>query len=214
MEIACAVDAVNAAADAEVWRLLGFLDDDPKLRGQSVAGIPVLGPIQAAADDGRCYIIGIASYRSRNVRERVAERLALPEERFATIVHPSAHLSRLTTIGPGSAVLQGSAVESRATIGKHVLVSPMSIVSHDVSVDDFATLALRATVCGSVRVGRHAYIGACAVVRDGVEVGEGALVGIGAVAMREVAAGTTVLGNPARPLRGGLGRAGPTEPRA
>jgi acetyltransferase-like isoleucine patch superfamily enzyme len=51
------------------------------------------------------------------------------------------------------------------------------------------------------RVEEDASIGSGAVVLGGVTVGAGALVGAGAVVTRDVAPGTVVAGNPARPLR-------------
>lgn len=47
---------------------------------------------------------------------------------------------------------------------------------------------------------RGASIGAGAVILPGVRIGAGAMVGAGAVVTRDVPAGVTVVGNPARPL--------------
>lgn len=49
-------------------------------------------------------------------------------------------------------------------------------------------------------VGRRASLGSGAVILGGVTIGEGALVGAGAVVTKDVAPGSTVVGNPARPL--------------
>jgi len=49
-------------------------------------------------------------------------------------------------------------------------------------------------------VRRGATIGANATIMCGVTIGENAVVGAGAVVVKDVPAGTTVVGNPARPL--------------
>lgn len=61
-----------------------------------------------------------------------------------------------------------------------------------------------------VRVGRNTWIGGGAILLPGVTIGDDAIVGAGAVVTRDVAAGATVAGNPARPIAGpgGRGRAG------
>ncbi|HJU18317.1 MAG TPA: sugar O-acetyltransferase [Stellaceae bacterium] len=51
-----------------------------------------------------------------------------------------------------------------------------------------------------VRIGRHVWIGGGAMILPGVTIGDGAIVGAGSVVTRDVAAGVTVAGNPARPL--------------
>jgi UDP-2-acetamido-3-amino-2,3-dideoxy-glucuronate N-acetyltransferase len=55
-------------------------------------------------------------------------------------------------------------------------------------------------------VERGASIGSGATILGGVRIGADAVVGAGAVVSRDVAAGETVVGNPARPLRSRAGR--------
>ena len=51
-----------------------------------------------------------------------------------------------------------------------------------------------------VTIGRNCWIGAAALILPGVTVGDDATVGAGAVVTRDVPAGTTVAGSPARPI--------------
>jgi UDP-2-acetamido-3-amino-2,3-dideoxy-glucuronate N-acetyltransferase len=57
-------------------------------------------------------------------------------------------------------------------------------------------------------VERGASIGSGATILGGIRIGSGAMVGAGAVVTRDVAAGSTVAGNPARALPTDRGEAG------
>ncbi|MBV8851017.1 MAG: sugar O-acetyltransferase [Methylobacteriaceae bacterium] len=49
-----------------------------------------------------------------------------------------------------------------------------------------------------VRIGKHAWIGGGAIILPGVTIGDDAVIGAGSLVTRDVAAGATVVGNPAR----------------
>lgn len=53
-----------------------------------------------------------------------------------------------------------------------------------------------------VAIGENVWVGGGAIILAGVTIGDGAIVGAGAVVTRDVAAGSTVIGNPARPQAG------------
>lgn len=55
-------------------------------------------------------------------------------------------------------------------------------------------------VAKPIVIGKNCFIGARAIILKGVRLGEGAVVGAGSVVTRDVAAGFTVAGNPARPI--------------
>jgi len=63
--------------------------------------------------------------------------------------------------------------------------------------------ALRAAgleIAKPVTIGADVWLGGGAIVMPGVTIGDGAIVGAGAVVTRDVAAGETVIGNPAKPI--------------
>lgn len=58
-----------------------------------------------------------------------------------------------------------------------------------------------------ITIGRDVWIGGGALILPGVRIGDGAVIGAGSVVTRDVPAGVTVAGNPARPLACGKVRA-------
>jgi len=57
-----------------------------------------------------------------------------------------------------------------------------------------------AEISGGVTVGEQSLIASSSSVLENVHLGDRVLVGLGAVVLQNVPAGTTVVGNPARPL--------------
>ena len=50
-----------------------------------------------------------------------------------------------------------------------------------------------------MRIGNDVWIGGGAIILPGITIGDGAIIGAGSVVTRDVGAGVTVTGNPARP---------------
>jgi len=184
------------------WRPLGFLDDNPARHGDTMDGLPVLGPLDVVADHPKAAVVlCTGSTRDQGSRKRIADRLDLPPYRYATVVHAAASLARGTEVGPGSVLLAGVVVTAPQRIGAHVVAMPHVVLTHDDAVGDYATLAARVSVAGSVTVGEGAYLGAGALVREALTVGRWSLVGMGAVVLSDVPPFEVWVGNPARRLR-------------
>jgi sugar O-acyltransferase (sialic acid O-acetyltransferase NeuD family) len=206
-ETAEAVRAVNAVDPT--WNLLGFLDDRPRLHGTVVTGTRVAGPVDLALERPDA-LLAICTGRPDNYesRRRIAERLALPDERYATIVHPSVSLSPSSRVGAGSVLLAHVDLTADVEVGRHVAVMPQVVLTHDDRVGDWATIASGVRVGGATTIGPGAYIGAGACLREHITVGEWALVGMGSLVTRDVSPRRLWYGSPARdagpaPLREG-----------
>jgi sugar O-acyltransferase (sialic acid O-acetyltransferase NeuD family) len=199
-ETAQAVEAVNAVRPT--WRLLGFLDDDPLLHGSVVEGATVLGGTEMVdALPAARVVVCVGNPRGYCVRERIVERLALPVDRYATVIHPSAQVSPSSSVGPGSVLLALTTLTASVRVGAHVAVMPQVVLTHDVVVADYATIASGVCLGGGVRVERGAYLGAGALIREHVTIGAQALVGMGSVVLQDVPAAQVWAGSPARFLR-------------
>jgi sugar O-acyltransferase (sialic acid O-acetyltransferase NeuD family) len=193
------VRAINRVAPT--WRVLGLLDDNPAMQGRTVGGVEVLGGAALVHEHADAAVVAcVASPDEPGRRLRVVERLGLPAERYARLVHPAAVVPESGAIGPGSVVHATSVLTADVTLGAHVALMPAVVLTHDDVIEDGVTFGARASLAGGVVVGRGAYVGSGALVRERLTVGAGALVGMGAVVTRSVPAGETWVGVPARPV--------------
>jgi maltose O-acetyltransferase len=87
------------------------------------------------------------------------------------------------------------------TIGQDVLISSNCGISSATHPMDPTARVSGQMVVGPVTIGNGAWLGMSALVLPGVTIGEEAIVGAGAVVSRDVPAGATVVGVPARPVR-------------
>ncbi len=177
------------------------VDDNPALWGTEVGGVPVVGGIDLVgeyADHDLLVCAGRGPAR-RGIVARLRE-LGVRADRFATTVHPGVDVPAGSRIGRGSIVLAGAVMTADVSLGEHVVAMPHVTLTHDDVVGDYATLCAGVTLGGEVTVGEGAYLGMSSSVRERVTVGADAVLGMGAVLLRDLPAGETWVGTPARPF--------------
>jgi acetyltransferase-like isoleucine patch superfamily enzyme len=107
-------------------------------------------------------------------------------------VHPTAIVEAYVTVDAG--------VERPTFVGERAWLMKKVHVGHDAIVMDDCEVAPLASIGGYVELGRGVKAGQGAVFKPRVRVGDGARIGAGAVVTKDVPAGETWVGNPARRL--------------
>jgi sugar O-acyltransferase (sialic acid O-acetyltransferase NeuD family) len=153
-----------------------------------------------AASRSVCLAIADSALRARLAGTCAAAGVGFFSARAGNVVTMDA-----VTIGPGAILSPFVTLTSNIRIGQHFHANIYSYIAHDCVIGDFVTLAPGVKCNGNVVIGDHAYIGTGAILRQGsasapLTIGAGAVVGMGAVVTRDVPPGTTVVGNPARPM--------------
>ncbi|GLP69825.1 transferase [Streptomyces sp. TUS-ST3] len=195
-------ETAQAVADTGEFELLGHLDDNKDLHGTDVDGVPVLGGCDLVHElPGARVVICVGNPRDYAARARLVRRLALPDDRYATVVHPSAAVSANSVIGPGSVLLAQCVLTAAVHVGAHVAVMPHVVLTHDNTVEDCATLTAGVRLGGGVRLERGAYVGSGALVREGTTIGAWSQIGMGSAVLDDVPPGEVWVGSPARRLR-------------
>ena len=89
--------------------------------------------------------------------------------------------------------------QAEVTIGELTQIAPGVQISTADHPRDHQQRRDRLEFARPVRIGHNVWIGSGAQILPGVTIGDDAIVGAGSIVTRDVAAGATVMGNPARP---------------
>lgn len=184
------------------WRILGFADDGLE-KGTTVCGYPVLGGFDFFRS--RAGSLGIVfGFADCALKETLYYRIKelCPGFYFPVIIHPSSYVSSRAALAEGVVIARFCVVNVNANVGKCVLINENSGVYHDCVVGDFVSIMPAVRISGNVSVGKSAYIGVQAAIRQGLAIGSGSVVGMGSVVIKDVPDGCTVVGNPAKIIRG------------
>jgi UDP-3-O-[3-hydroxymyristoyl] glucosamine N-acyltransferase LpxD len=92
-----------------------------------------------------------------------------------------------------------NAIADETIIGNYTKLDSMTFVGHDVSIGE-NSLIIAPKLAGHVVIGKDAFIGFGSTIRQRVTIGDGAQIGLGAAVVKDVPAGETVVGNPAKPI--------------
>ena len=162
----------EAAELSGQFKLVGFLDDS-LLAGESVLGVPVLGPVASMAQHRAAADQAMVAIGNNAVREKLLPQLAEAGFDLATVVHPRAIVSPSAVLGAGSAVMAGAIVGTEARLGVGAIVNCGAVVDHHATVEDFGHLGVNASMAGSTVLGRGAWMQAGAALGYGVTVPAG-----------------------------------------
>ncbi|MPM98563.1 putative acetyltransferase EpsM [bioreactor metagenome] len=200
--------ACSVANDLGTYNIVGFLNDVLPV-GTKVGKynkIPVIGTTSDIEkyinDENNLFFIAYVGMQNEEDVYKKIESLNIPNHRFATLIHPSSIIPKgFCKIGNGVLMSPLTQLSPDTTIEDNCILLPNSFVGHDSTLRKFAHIASNAVVGANVNVGRGVHVGTNATIREKVKIGDFSLIGSGSVVLNDVEPNSIVVGNPARLLR-------------
>lgn len=179
-------------------------DDDPRsvpvvVRAARLAPLcqpPSIEPLSAFQPaTGEAYLLGPTTPTRVVLAAELQRRFRL---QFHTLVHPTAYVSPLASLGPGTFVGANSAIAAGAVLDEHVFVNRGATIGHDTHIGAFSRVQPGSNVGGLSRFGRGVTVGIGATLIERLVVGDNAVIGAGSTVLDDVPENVVVVGAPAR----------------
>jgi sugar O-acyltransferase (sialic acid O-acetyltransferase NeuD family) len=187
-------------ADRQTWNVLGFLDDDALMEGESLHQLPILGGRGWLEGRSVAIAIGVGTPAAR---WRLVEHLSRldPALVFPPLLHPLAWIGNRIQLGSGAIICAGARLTTDLAVRDHVQINLDATVGHDSVLREFTTVAPGVNISGRVTIGEGCDLGTGAAIIQGISIGAWTIVGAGAVVVGDIPANVTVVGTPAKPIK-------------
>ena len=184
------------------YELIGFLDDGAQYHaGMMIDGYPWLGGQDWILDhkDDVCCTCTIGSAKTKAAIQR---KLTEEGVRFATLIRHRVYLAPYSEIGPGCVIYGRVTISVNCKLGAGVVLNDSVSLGHDVTIGDYTSIMPGTGISGGCVIGKEVDIGGDAYIVPGRKIGDGAKIAAGSIVFTNVKAGTIVLGNPAKRMKG------------
>jgi sugar O-acyltransferase (sialic acid O-acetyltransferase NeuD family) len=179
------------------WTIAGYLDDQDPCRFNGLRA-PILGALRDhQPKDDEVFVCGIGRPAQRRLSH---ELICARGGSFATVIHPTAIIAHGATLAAGVVVCPYVIVSTNTTIGESTAIYYHTSIDHDATVGPWCQISAHCDVTGGAVLGAEVFLGSHAAVLPLVRVGDRAVVGAGAVVTRNISAGLTAVGVPAREI--------------
>ena len=190
--------SVIDVAESAGYNILGILDR-PEEVGKKVLGYDVIGTDDDMAKyvDQTEFIVTVGQIKSPDLRIKLHKMLELVGAKLATIVAPTAHVSKYAQLGAGTVVMHQVVVNADAKIGKGCIINTFANIEHDVTIGNYCHISTGAMVNGECKVGKRCFIGSQSVLANCITIGDDIIVGAGSCVRKSIEEKGIYAGNPA-----------------
>lgn len=196
-EVAWIVERINKVNST--WNLMGFIDDNDSLWGKYQDDYKVLGGCEYLKSLRNVY--AICAIGAARIRKHVIGKLLGSDVKYATLIDPSALISKRVEIGEGVIICAGTIVTVDIKIGNHVLINLDCTIGHDDVIQDYVTIYPSVNVSGNVLIGECSELGTGTQIIQGKKVASNSIIGAGTVVVKDCIESGTYVGSPARRIK-------------
>jgi sugar O-acyltransferase (sialic acid O-acetyltransferase NeuD family) len=179
------IDIIESLPNYKIHGILDPIYEENK--PLQVLGYCILGNddrINEFVKSGFEFVITVGQIKSADIRKKLF------------IISKHAYVSKHSSIGEGTIIMNSSVINSNSNIGKANIVNTFSNIEHGCIIGDFNHISTRVTINGGVNIGNEVFLGSGSIVNENVIINNNVIVGSGSIIRKNVHSNSVAFGNP------------------
>ena len=191
---------VAEAAEMSGWIVECFFDDayPEKQRNSNWSVVGNMSDLLNRLDEFDAIHVAIGDNQTRLSKIRTLLKVGA---NLATIIHPSASISKSASLKDGVAVFANSSVNAETTVGIGSILNTNSSVDHDCNLGEGVHISPGVNLGGHVKVGDRSWVGIGSVVIQCSEIGKDVIIGAGSAVVSNIPDSCVAVGVPCKVTR-------------
>lgn len=186
----------------EMYAIRGIVDKTLNV-SETLLSYPIIGnddQINSLINPSTSFLITIGQIKSFALRVKLFEFVTKLNGIFATVISPTAIISKRVSIDFGTIVFHHSIINANASIGKNVIINNRALIEHDSKVGDHCHISTGAIVNGNCKLEDSVFLGSNSVVIQGTQICSKVVIGAGSVVLKNINEKGVYAGSPARKI--------------
>lgn len=194
---------IEAIETNPAFEITGLIDNDSSIT--EVLGYPVIGDDSllaglAISSNDTFFLITVGQLKTSAVRSALYYKITAAGGKFTVVFSGSASISRRSTIGEGTMIMQQAIVNANAMIGRNTIINNKALIEHDAVIGDHCHISTGGIVNGSCKIGDRVFIGSGAVLVNNISIADDIVIGAGSTVVSSITEAGIYAGNPARKI--------------
>ena len=192
-----AVQLLDVMSNLANQRAVMIFDDNPKLHGKSIMGVPIEVPVsvESAAEmhnAGKFDAAIISVSTSIEFRERVFNEWTKKNIPFANVIHPTCSIGSNSEIGVGNVVLALCHIGACARIGNNNFFSVYTNIEHHNVIRSHCSFGPGVLTSSSVQIGDRVRCGTGIFIEPHITIGPDCVIASGSILVDHVPSNSIV----------------------
>jgi sugar O-acyltransferase (sialic acid O-acetyltransferase NeuD family) len=169
---------IEVIESTKLYEIKGIIDL-PENFGKTLMGYQIIGSdqdIKTHVNVENLFLITIGCIGDFTKRIQMFEMVTSLGGKLATIIAPTAYVSKSAKMGEGTIVMHQAFINTSTVIGYNCIINTKALIEHDATIGNHCHISTGSVVNGGTIVGEKCFFGSGAVSKQYISIPDGSFI--------------------------------------